>query len=273
MALMEAVAILAARYPNEDATPWLRSLKVSGAVREYFRVTGSSSLEDYLAGNRKLTDLRFTFAGLLGQMFDDNASVLSVIRASFGFPDGAPLVRNRVPEQLVGFPGLDLLFQKGRVMLPRRTTPQALSGWRDYDALSATPGGAQTVGIGVTSPASEVTSAQDFARIMFEGPTNLTESWFPTRLVVDIGSVAAGDRSGPFKAVVHPHPTQRKPRFVVLAGDGVLRKQGIRPLDPHTVLPGYEHLDVLTAAERQNDGQPERSSQTLVDFTVKATAN
>lgn len=273
MAVMEAVAVLAARHPDEDATPWLRSLKVSGAVREYFRVTGSSSLADYLAGNRKLTDLRFTFAGLLGQMFDDNASVLSVIRASFGYPDGAPLIRNRVPEQLVGLPGLDFLFQKGRVMLPRRTTPQALSGWRDYDALSSTPDGPQTVGAGVTAPASEVTSARDFARVMFEGPTNLTESWFPTRLVVDIGSIAAGDRSGPFRAVIHPHPTQRKPRFVVLAGDGVLRKQGIRPLDPHVVLRGYEHLDVLTAAERQNGGGPERSSQTLVDFTFTSTGS
>lgn len=277
MAVLEAVAILASRHPDEDATEWLRSLRVSGEVREFFRVTGSANLAEYLAGNRKLTDLRFTFAGLLGHLFDDNASVLSVVRASFGYPDGAPLIRNRLPEQLVGFPGLDFLFQRGRVMIPRRTSQQAISGWRDFDALGrisgdSDAGGVRSVGVGVTSPASEVTSAGDFARILHEGPTNLTESWFPTRIVVDIGAVAAGDRSGPFRAIVHPHPTTRKPRFVVLAGDGVLRKAGIGALDPHTVLPGYEHLDVLTAAERQNSGQPERSSQTLVDFTLQTTA-
>ena len=269
MALMEAVATIAAVHPDDDAMPWLRSLPVTSAVREYFRVTGSASLADYLAGNRKLTGLRFTFAGLLGQMFDDNASALSVIRASFGYPDGAPLIRNRLPEQVFGLPGLDFLFQRGHVMIPRRTTPQALSGWRNYDALGS---GAGQLGSGVTSPASEVTDAREFARIMFEGPTNLVESWFPTRIVTDLGAVAAGDRSGELKAIVHPHPTRRKLRFVVLAGDGVLRKSGIGALDPHVVLPGYEHLDVLTAAEHQNDGRPERSSQTLVDFTLAATA-
>ncbi len=267
MALMEAVATIAATHPDEDATEWLRAIPVSSAVRGYYRVTGSPSLGDYLAGNRRLTELRFTFAGLLGQMFDDNASALSVIRASFGYPDGAPLIRNRLPEQVFGLPGLDLLFQRGRVMLPRRTTPQAISGWRNYDALGT---GTAQVGGGVTSPTSEVTDAREFARIMFEGPTNLVESWFPTRIVTDLAAVATGDRSGDFRAIVHPHPTTRKPRFVVLAGDGVLRKSGIGPLDPHVVLPGYEHLDVLTASERQNDGKPERSSQTLVDFALQS---
>ncbi|MBJ7470918.1 MAG: hypothetical protein JHD16_06425 [Solirubrobacteraceae bacterium] len=271
MALMEAVAIMAARDPNAEATDWLRSIPVSSAVRGYYRVTGSPTLGDYLAGNRRLTDLRFTYAGLLGQMFDDNASALSVIRASFGYPVGAPLIRNRLPEQVFGLPGLDLLFQRGRVVIPRRTRPQPLSGWANYDALQGSGPGAAPIGAGVTSPASEVTDAREFARIMFEGPTNLVESWFPTRIVTDLAAVATGDRSGAFKAIVHPHPTRRKPRFVVLGGDGVLRKSGIGALDPHIVLPGYEHLDVLTAAERQHDGQPERSSQTLVDFTLQAT--
>lgn len=281
MTLMEAVATLALRFPDEDATPFLRSLRVSGNVREYFRVTGSASLAEYLDGRHRLTGFRFTFAGLLGQMFDDNASTLSVIRASFGYPVGAPLVRNRLPEQVAGVPGLDLLFQRGRVMMPRATRPQALSGWRDFDAIAASspappgsavrdPGGA--VGVGVTSPASEVTSAREFARILHEGPTNFVESWFPTRIVVDIGAIAAGERTGAFAALVHPHPTRRKPRFVVLGGEGVLRKSGIGPLDPHVVLPGYEHLDVLTAAERQNDGQPERSSQVLADFAAVTTS-
>lgn len=57
----------------------------------------------------------------------------------------------------------------------------------------------------------------------------------------------------------------------MLAGDGVVLKSGIRPLDPHVILPGYDHLDVLTAAERQPAGGPERSSQTLVDLIERAT--
>ena len=34
----------------------------------------------------------------------------------------------------------------------------------------------------------------------------------------------------------------------------------------YAVAPGYNHLDVLTAAARQNDGQPETSSQTLASW-------
>lgn len=267
MALMETIAILAARSPDAEASDWLRAIPVSSVVREYYRLTGSATFGEYLAGKRRLTEFRFTYAALLGQLFDDNASPMSVIRASFGYPEGAPLIRNRLPEQLFGIPGLDLLFQRGRVMLPRRTAAQALGRWRGYDALGAGP---DQLGRGVTSPASEVTDPREFARIMFEGPTNLVETWFPTRIITDIGAIAAGDRSGAFAALQHPHPTRRKPRFVVIAGDGVLRKSGIGALDPHVVLPGYEHLDVLTAAERQNDGRPERSSQTLAGFALGA---
>ncbi len=270
MALMEAVAIRAAREPDAEATAWLRGLPVSSVVREYYRITGSPTLGDYLAGKRRLTDYRYTYAALLGQMWDDNGSVLSVIRASFGYPEGGPLIRNRVPEQVFGIPGLDLLFQRGRAMLPRRTSPQRLIGWRGYDALGA---GDSQVGRGVTSPTSEVTDPREFARILFEGPTNLVETWFPTRIITDIAAVATGDRSGDFRALMHPHPTRHKPRFVVLGGDGVLRKSGIGALDPHVVLPGYEHLDVLTAAERQNDGRPEQSSQTLASFALGAAAS
>lgn len=260
MAMMEAASILAAREPQADAMPWLRSIPQGASLRAYDALAGSATLAEYAGRRARLTDLRFTYAGLLGHMFDDNGSVLSVIRASFGAPVGAPLIRNRLPEQLQ-LPGVDWLFRPGRVMIPRRLSPQPLSGWRDYDELAAA--GA------FTNPASEVTSARDFARILHEGPTNFTESWFPTRIVTDIGAVGAGDRGGGMAGAVHPHPTRRKPRFAILASGGVILPGHIRPLDPYVVLPGYEHLDVLTAAERQNDGRPEGSSTALVDFALR----
>lgn len=262
MAMMEAASILAARRPNDDAMPWLRSIPQGGSLRAYDALAGSASLADYWSRRARLTGLRFTYAGLLGQMFDDNGSALSVIRASFGAPVGAPLIRNRLPEQLQ-LPGVDWLFRPGRVMIPRRLPVQPLSGWVDYDAVDATPSARP-----FTSGASEVTSAREFARILHEGPTNFTESWFPTRIITDIGAAGAGDRGGGMLGITYPHPTRRKPRLVVLATGGVVLPAHIRPLDPYVVARGYEHLDVLTAAERQNGGQPEISSSTLVDFTL-----
>lgn len=262
--MMEAASILAAREPGADAMPWLRSIPQGASLRAYDALAGSATLAEYAGRRARLTDLHFTYAGLLGHMFDDNGAVLSVIRASFGAPVGAPLIRNRLPEQLQ-LPGVDWLFRPGRVMIPRRLSPQPLSGWRDYDELASAPAGA------FTSPASEVTSAKDFARILHEGPTNFTESWFPTRIVTDLGAVGAGDRGGGMAGATHSHPTRRKPRLAILASGGVILPGHIRPLDPYVVLPGYEHLDVLTAAERQNDGRPEGSSTALVDFALRTT--
>lgn len=262
MAMMEAASIMAERQPGAEASSWLRAIPKGASLRAYDQLAGSASALDLAGGRARLTDLRFTNAGLLGQMFDDNGSPLSVIRSSFGAPVGAPLVRNRLPEQMQ-VPGVDWLFRPGRVMIPRRLSPQPLSGWRDYDELAAAPAGA------FAPPASEVTSARDFARILHEGPTNFTESWFPTRLITDIGAVGAGDRGGGMAGAIHPRPTRRKPRLTVLASGGVVLPGHIRPLDPHIVLPGYEHIDVLTAAERQNDGRPEGSSTALVDFALR----
>ncbi len=99
IAMMEAASIMAARAPEAEAT-WLREVPQGASLRTFDRLSGSASLLE-LAGQRaRLTDLRFTNAGLLGHLFDDNGSALSVIRASFGAPVGAPLIRNRLPEQL-----------------------------------------------------------------------------------------------------------------------------------------------------------------------------
>jgi hypothetical protein len=42
------------------------------------------------------------------------------------------------------------------------------------------------------------------------------------------------------------------------------------PLTKELILPAYNHLDVVTAARRQNDGRPEPSSRTITNFTLKA---
>ena len=114
-----------------------------------------------------------------------------------------------------------------------------------------------------------MTDAAEFARIVHEGPLDLTEHYFPVRLLTDAFLAESGDRSGTFAALRHPDGITAKPRFVVLAGNGMFTHA--HRSDPYVMLPGYEHLDVLTAAEHQNDGQPEGSSSALVDFIDRTT--
>jgi hypothetical protein len=44
-----------------------------------------------------------------------------------------------------------------------------------------------------------------------------------------------------------------------------------KELSREAVLPGYNHLDVATAAWRQNDRRPEGSSRELARFLLKVT--
>ena len=46
-----------------------------------------------------------------------------------------------------------------------------------------------------------------------------------------------------------------------------------KPLSRSITIPGYNHLDVLTAARRQNDGRPEPSSLALARFAIAVTGH
>ena len=145
-------------------------------------------------------------------------------------------------------------------MLPQKLSPRPLQGWANYDQLGTGP---TAIGAGVTDPSLEVADATQVARSIHEGPLNLTEDWFPIRLIIEQGLMAGGDRTGSLRFAMHGSTMPTKPRVAVIAGDSVLTPKKV---DPQVLAPGYQHLDVLIAAERQNNGQPEIASRTLADL-------
>jgi len=64
----------------------------------------------------------------------------------------------------------------------------------------------------------------------------------------------------------------RRPTINLWGGDGLVAARFAAagtPYPPNTsVLPGYQHLDVLTAAGRQNDGRPEEGAAALARFVL-----
>ncbi len=266
MNALELVGTRADQDPDGEATAVVQAVPPRTGIETLFKLAGSPNLATWVGGTGNLRNYRYTNMALLGQNMDDNGGIYSLVRTSMGYFDGAPLRRNRLPLDTALIPGLGTLFGGAQLMLPQQTKSQGLTTWRNYDELGA---GAGQLGKGVTSPAAEVTDAADFARILHEGPTNLTENWFPIRIVTEIGLLGAGDRSGTLRGSVHARATTRKPRLVVIAGDGLFVRQ--RAVDPQVLAPGYNHLDVLTAAERQNNGLPEPSSQAFADLIDDAT--
>lgn len=267
MTLLEAIAVRADQLPDEEITPVVATVPKTPGVEQFLKLAGSPDLLSWLGGRATLRDLRYTNMAFLAQVMDDNGGAYGLVRTSFGYFDGAPLRRNLMPVQAAIIPGLGFLISPGRLMLPQKQRVQQLARWKSYDELGS---GATQLGAGVTTPGDEVTDAGQFARAIHEGPLNLTENWFPIRMVVDQGLLALGDRSGDLSGSMHGRKTDTKPRVVVVAGDGI--RPDDKPYDPQVLAPGYQHLDVLTAAERQNNGQPELSSQTLANLIDQAVA-
>jgi pimeloyl-ACP methyl ester carboxylesterase len=263
-AAIEMIGIAASEHPDESAAPMLAAIPHFESLDSYWHLAASADLGDLAFTKKSLRDLKYTNAGLLGQLFDDNGPAFTGMRASFGFFNGAPLRRNRITDQVNVIPGLNIIFQKGALMLPRKSTKNGpLAGWTNYDELGSGP---TQIGAGLTNPGTEVTDARDFARIQYEGPTNFTEPFFPTRLMSDLAAFYIGDRGGDLSHFMYRHPTRLKPRMDALGGSGVAKKSGFGSPDPYVMMPGYEHVDAITAAEKQNNGQPEGSTKMLTDM-------
>ena len=103
-----------------------------------------------------------------------------------------------------------------------------------------------------TTMTEEVTDIQDFARILYRGPTNFAEWYFPARLRLDM-AVASADY-GPNHGLnyLHADDAQTLPRIELMAED----------------MPGYNHLDVLAAAVDRPGHRPNEVFAPMLEFVL-----
>ncbi len=265
MMFLELIATGADLEPDAEVTATVQNAPHTRSIDDFLKIGASYDLGAYLAGSESLRNFRWTRMALLGQILDDNAGVFGIVRSSFGYPTGVPLRRNRLPEQVALIPGLGQLITKDRLMLPQKTYPRQLQSWVNYDQM-----GVNGVGLGITNPSLEVADAAQVARSIHEGPLNLTEDWFPIRLIIEQGLLVSGDRTGSLAFSMHGSTMTKKPRVSVIAANSVLTP---RKVDPQVFAPGYQHLDVLMAAEKQNNGRPEITSTTIANLIDTAVSD
>lgn len=232
------------------------------------RLLFSRNAQDFATGSPSVRDFRVTNASALAAIFDDNSTGISIFRTSLGFYTGGPLVDK-------SFPAHD----------PTLAAPEEPHGplyrWQTYRRIGA-PLELNDEGVPYTSRDSEVTSMRDFSRVVYQFPANFIEQYFPTRLVTDFAAMTAGDRTGDLENLRHDGPS-RRPVLLVQAGDSAANdapdegptRTGEKPNDKQlsreAILPGYNHIDVGTAAWIQNDRRPEGASQELARFLRKTT--
>jgi hypothetical protein len=229
-----------------------------------YRLLFSRDAVTFLTGTPSIKDFRLSNATALGALMDDNSQPLAFLEASVGFFGGGPVADKNfpLPQDLPDTPLLAPLtgmFGAERLAIPAQ--PQGpLYTWRDYNQIDEQDKP-------YTTPAKEVTELAELARSLGEQPLDFTEQYFPTKLVTDIYQADAPEIAG---HVRYPEGVTARPTINLLGGDGLVVPNGLPENGENVVAPGYQHLDVLTAAPVQNAGAPELISTNLARFATSS---
>jgi hypothetical protein len=243
------------------------------------RVLFSRDAVNFVTDNPDIRDFNLTNDAVMAGVFDDNSSPITILRTSVGDTAGGPVVQKNFPTnaEFSAATGITAPLADNKFLGIPETPHGPLYKWRNYNHMPGSPPRFDDTNQAYTSKASEVADVSALAREQFEAPADFAEQYFPTRLTTDLESAQSGDRSGNLKNLRY-NGIAKHPAFLIDAGDSS-ENSGATPVKPPApdppnamklsggvVLPGYNHIDIVGAAWRQNGGKPERSSKTLVDF-------
>jgi hypothetical protein len=244
-------------------------------INTTMKVLFSKDLINFITGSPSPRDFRFTNEAAMAALLDNNSQPLAFLQTALGFFDGGPIADKDfpLPNDVADIPILaDLvnMFGPDPKGIPTDTGQTPGTGpvytWRNYDRIGAPddPGYRTRNGELFATPDQEITDAMQLARSLAEAPLDFTEWYFPAKL--------ADDSNAPDEEMkrhaLHSGGIAARPVITLLAGSGVsfLPPEEIQP--PPVIAPGYHHLDVLTAAPRQNGDRPELVSLNLARFVT-----
>lgn len=265
------IAGLAARVAPGAESDLARYVPSNPNVDTTQRILLSKNLLTFLAGTPTTKDFRLTNEAALGALLDDHSQPLAFLETSVGFFDGGRVVDKDfpLPHELKNVPGLESLSaQLGVEPMAIPDQPHGpLYTWRNYDRVGAPddPVYLRRNGEPFTNAGKEVTDIQELARSLAEHPFDFTEQYFPTKLSTDLFQSEAPQIS---RDAIHEVGLTANPTIRLLAGDSFTDPPGANATET-LVMPGYQHLDVLTAAPRQNNGRPEQVSVNLATFAAR----
>jgi hypothetical protein len=277
---LQALPILgmASYFAPEQPTSLLAALPSDPDFNFTFNFLLAGSYRSFLTGKPDPRSFNATNETVLGVVFSDVSEPVGILRASVGIPTGGPVLKKTFPVPY-GTPSLAGLVGGNRLVVPAPSEARpggALYSWSNYDQVPTPgPAPADDPGHPYTSSASQVSDMSQLSRTMFDAPAAFTENYFPTQMVLDIAAAAVGSRSGTLSGMRYGDGIARHPAAYVDASEGIGSVLGLLgPIEAgpqpqvHAVAQGYNHLDVLTSSEKQNNGQPEISSSTLAGWTT-----
>ena len=282
IALPEAVGILAAKAPDEESFV-LDRLPMSPVLKNLFRFFHTRDANNYAWGPF-IKDFRYTNEAQVGLMFDDHFSILSFLQTSLGHLHGGAVVPKSPFFNLMrSIPVLgDLVNAVSGPKLQHIAADAGpdrahlgqgpLYSWADMDEIGSEDDPAYTDEKGryeYTNLTEEMVRMEDFVRALYIGETNLTEWYFPVRIVVDID--AASQDFAPkyglntyFKEAYKAVPTL----LLMAKGGGLsfpMRDEPDRLLEV-VDLEGQSHLDPMFATVNLPSLHQNKVANSILDF-------
>ncbi|WP_069161151.1 hypothetical protein [Nocardia altamirensis] len=273
--LLYRLAGLAAHLAPDEESQLLAHIhdpEVESTLTTMFGQSWAAVASGGANGEGTIRDYRFTNAALLGTFIDNNSGNFALLQQGVGALSGGPVAEKTFPNHggLTQVPVLGnyLRMSAGPQTRVAPTDRTALYTWRNYNDV---------VGVPWTAPSREVADIHEVARQLGTGaPTAYWETYFPLRMVIDLGAGMGGARSGDMVNLRYHNMSRTKPNFVAYAGDSVVQ-YGVGtwiPTPPTAQieqLPGYTHVDTIGAAAVQNNGKPDYSGQYLAEFIRSLT--
>lgn len=262
--MIEIMGMRAAWEPEAEATVF-KDIPYSANINFLLRLLHSRDLAAFLGAQPSILQRRYTNAALLGTIFDDNFMPINIMQCSLGFLCGPGAVAEKsfpLPNTLTAFTGGTALF------IADDTGP--LYQWANFDQIGdgADPDFTSRDGwLTYTTMAEEVTDIRDFAPMLFEGPSNLVEWYFPLRLMLDL--LAAGAPWNTVYGLNYLHgDAVDLPKIGFIGTKGAFTTLDVSDDADYHILTGYNHFDVLTAAADRNARRPNEVIEPLIDFVL-----
>jgi pimeloyl-ACP methyl ester carboxylesterase len=263
LALVEILGLYAALAPDEES-PLIHEIPLGKEVERLMRLFHSRNVLHYLRGIPALGDFRFTNEAMLGIFFDDNFQPITIFQASLGFLAGGTVIKKEFPVDLEAFPLREFLIDTDELFIawdagsPFELGSGPLYSWVPFDQIGNANNPEyrdQDSTLTYTTMPEEVTDIQDFAELLYQGPSNFTEWYYASRLDLDLLAVASPSSANHGLSFLHKDKLGDIAKIELLAPDAE----------------GYNHVDVLCAAVDRPSHRENEIFEPLVEFILNHT--
>lgn len=270
--MIEITAMRAGWAPQAESTMF-SEIPYSSEINFLLRLLHSEDALAFLNTRPSILDTRYTNEALLGAIFDDNFMPINIMQASLGFLAGEGAVEPKnfpLPGALNRLMGSTRMFIADETGGPAGIGP--LYSWANFDRIGDTGDQLFKSRNGLltyTTMQEEVTDIQDFAPMLYDGPSNLVEWYFPLRLMLDLVAAGMPWNSEYGLNFLHGEAAAKAlPKIGFIGSKGAFTMLSPSMDDDYLMLEGYNHFDVLTAAADRNARRPNGVIGPLIDFVL-----